>query len=436
MKLPPFYSYLLAILFQALFASTSSGEGAALKREALSGSKTTPVVDKSLRKGTSKHGKDSVMVKEDRPKSLSELLPKTLVEIVIGYFNDIYPILVSTHNWSCKAEPRIAVDSARVYVMTCFDGIRGLNHSSANLKDDEHCYTAFGDPQWTDYSHFSSSRDGRYVSFSHSYRISTNHQWQAKRSVKWLTKGSDLEDGRLKHLALGSANLSWGLLSEDGQTVFSYSSGMGVTHAYQTKEEAGKSPVAFMRLEFKGYTRAVSGKGNRVMVTNGEQLEIRDIGKDASRLACQISRAGFINTGALNEDGSEAAFVKGGELRIVDVGKAARDKIEPAIVTVKIPVSLGRIDRLVYSGGGKLHVLHNGNRVSLFDPLTKTLIPIEVPQEGQKIARAAMSPNADYLATLQHVSKEERGERGTYRTTVRRKPTKDDWRDLFGHEAA
>ena len=61
-----------------------------------------------------------------------------------------------------------------------------------------------------------------------------------------------------------------------------------VTRVYQIMEEAGKSPTAFMKLTLNGIPRAVSGKGNRVMVENAKQLEIHDIGKEASKLVCRI----------------------------------------------------------------------------------------------------------------------------------------------------
>ena len=71
-----------------------------------------------------------VVVKENEPKFLSKLLPTVLVDLIFDYFNDdTYPIIVSTHNWLLKDMPGIAVDSARLYVITDSEGIKGLNHS-------------------------------------------------------------------------------------------------------------------------------------------------------------------------------------------------------------------------------------------------------------------------------------------------------------------
>jgi hypothetical protein len=70
----------------------------------------------------------------------------------------------------------------------------------------------------------------------------------------------------------------------------------------------------------------------------------------------------------------------------------------------------------------------------LFDPLTKTLIPIEAPQAGQDIITTAISPNTDYFATIELVRKEKSG-MTIYRTIVKRKLGTADWKNLFGYEA-
>ena len=77
------------------------------------------------------------------------------------------------------------------------------------------------------------------------------------------------------------------------------------TRVYQLREEAGKGPAALMKFEINGEARAVSGKGNRIIVEVRKWFEIHDIGKDASELVCQID-LGFAHAYALNEDGSEA----------------------------------------------------------------------------------------------------------------------------------
>ena len=88
---------------------------------------------------------------------------------------------------------------------------------------------------------------------------------------------------------------------------------------------------------------------------------------------------------------------------------------QSAIIKVQIPESLGGINRLVYDEGGKLHALHAGYKASLFDSLTKELIPLEAPQEGQVAVRSAISPNADYIAFLRYVGEGESGNISTKR---------------------
>lgn len=247
MKLLLFYSCLLAILLQAIFASTSlDGEGATLKREKLrgpkakkvvgepagkekapkaksvigtglvvkqnkkgtkakpagkklvvtlnkKGTKTKPIVDKSAgkkspgakkkplkKKSVGKRNKSRVVVRKDKPESLSELLPMVLVEhdqtkdvvvkenepkflskllptvlfeLIFNYFNDdTYPFIVYIHNWLLNDfMPRIAVDTTRLYMATDSEGLKGLNHSLASFKEDERRYVELGDPQWSHY---------------------------------------------------------------------------------------------------------------------------------------------------------------------------------------------------------------------------------------------------------------------------------------------
>ena len=90
---------------------------------------------------------------------------------------------------------------------------------------------------------------------------------------------------------------------------------------------------------------------------------------------------------ALNEDGSEAAFVNGSrdELRIVDVDKVVGDKVDQsAIVTVKVPESLGGIYKLVYSDGNKLHVLHRWRQSLALRSIDKELISTRRSTGGTK----------------------------------------------------
>ena len=105
-------------------------------------------------------------------------------------------------------------------------------------------------------------------------------------------------------------------------------------------------------------------------------FETRDIGKDASKLVCQIGMS-FGDICASIEDGSEAAFVtyECKELHIVKMGKVSDSAIDQSvIVKVKVPKSVEWIYQLVHDDGGKLHARHNGCKISLFDPSTKEFL--------------------------------------------------------------
>ena len=416
MKLLPFYLCLLAIICQAISASSSlNANGASLNNKESGGSKAKRVVRKPVSKRKlpnissksptrkNKRGRKSdkskeVTAKESESKLLIELLPKELVTLVVDYFkDDLYPLTVSTHSWTLGAINGIAVDSARLYILTCSEGLKGLDHSLANIKD-ERRFIEFGDPQWLDYTQFSSSRDSQYVFFSYWYKASTEHGEQAEYGAKWLMQRDEPEDRRFKHITLDGEGLLYGLLSRDGQTLCFYNFKMNpITRVYRLREEAGKDPVGFMKFELDGIAQAVSGKGNRVIAVNTEKLEIHDVGKDASKLVCQIGMSFGYYTYALNEDGSEAAFASVDELRIMEVDKVSGSVMEQsAIVTVKVSESLGRIDQVMYSDGGKLHVLHGRDKVSLFDPSTNEFVLLEAPQKkGQNVLCSAISPNAD-----------------------------------------
>ena len=235
-KMKPLLLYLClpAIIFQAIFASSSLNGSASLStsktapfKSRKSRSKAKPVVGKLVckeepprtKKVQNKRSKSkNVLVKENKLKLLIEFLLKELVEIVIDYFkDDTYPFIVSTHNWIFEEKPEIAVDSARLYVMAGAEGIKGLDHSLANVKEDERLIE-FGDPKWSYYEEFKSSCDGRYVSFRHSHKVLTDQGEHAKRSTKWLATSEKPEDGRLKPVAFDGEN-SDGVLSRDGQTL-------------------------------------------------------------------------------------------------------------------------------------------------------------------------------------------------------------------------
>ena len=154
------YLCLPAILFQAIFASSSLNGSASLSKisqdifaryiASLSSKKTAPFksrkphskakpavgklvckkkLSKTKKKAQNKRGKSKdVLVKENESKLLIEFLLKELVEIVIGYLDDTYPIIVSTQNWILDEEPVIAIDSARLYVLTNGKRVKGLDH--------------------------------------------------------------------------------------------------------------------------------------------------------------------------------------------------------------------------------------------------------------------------------------------------------------------
>ena len=458
MKLPRFYLCLLVILIQAIFASSfSNRKDASLSiPKKSSASKLKKVVGKRVKqkksakgkkpqgeklikkKGVRKNSKSVAVVKEDKPMLLIEMLPKVLVKLVIDYFIDInlYPITASTHNWALKGRPIIAVDNARLYVIAESEGLSGLDHSLANMKEDKRRLIEFGGPQWSNYWRFSSSHDGRCISFNHLDEILIDSSGQPKYCTKWFTQSNDREDRRFKRVTFDGEDSKWGVLSRDGQTLCSYSyMPYPITRVYRVREEAGKDPVGFMKFELDGTARAVSGKGNRVMVESEDRLEIHDISKDTSKLVCQISPSlGYRY--ALNEDGSQAAFVNDdGELRTVEVDKVSGSAMkQSAIVTVKVTDSLGwRIDQLVYDDGGKLHVLHGGGKVSLFDPSTKEFILVEAPEKGQKVTCSAISSNTDYIAFLRDTGKRENGKM-IYLTIVKQKLGSANLARLFGYK--
>ena len=453
MKLLPSYLCLLAIIFQVSLASSSvSGKGASLSsskvalfKSGKSRSKAKPVVGrlvckkklpstKAKTKGVCKSdNRKNVMIKENKPKLLIDLLLKELVEIVIGYLNDdTYPFIVSTHNWVLDNVMRIAVDGARLYMITWESGIKGLDHSLGNVNEYKQIYSEFGDPYWFYYWQFASSDDGQYVFFNHAYKNLTDLNPYTE-GIKWLAQGNESEDRKPKHVNFDDIHLNRGILSRDGRILLSYTVGHwnNITSVYQINGDTKKNPTAFMKFELNGTALAISGKGNRAIVlANWPKMQIHDISKDASKLVCQIDLANFSYIRALNEDGSEAAFVSytGDELQIVKVDKAD----QPAIVTIKVPKSTGPISKLVYTDRNKLHVLHDGGKVSLFDPLKKEIILLETPQKGQRIDNLAISPNADYIAFLQKCKVKDQP--FAYTTIVKRKLKDTDWKALFGYE--
>jgi hypothetical protein len=131
----------------------------------------------------------------------------------VDYLGDSYPIVVSTHSWSLKDKPRIAVDGARLYVVTS-DGIKGISHALANLTDKRHCIEELGVPECSRYWRLVSSHDGRYVSFQCDYKT---FRW----GTKWITQGSKSGNEGFEPIAFGGDYcLLCELLSRDGQTLF------------------------------------------------------------------------------------------------------------------------------------------------------------------------------------------------------------------------
>ena len=455
MKLLPFYLCLLAIIFQAIFTSTFLADkhpslsadkesgiskpkkavGKLVSKRKLRNTNNKSLMTKNKRGRKNGKSKD-ILVKEDKSKLLIELLPKELVKLVISYFNDdTYPFIVSTHSWLLNDRPAIAVDSARVYLLTKLDGLKGLNHSLANVKENDRRLIEFGNSQWFNYWPFSSSHDGQCVFFGYTYKALTNREEQVKYGRKWLMQSNVPEDGSFKPVPFEGEELHSGLLSRNGQTLCSYSHGVNpITRVYQVREEAGKDPAALKKFDLDGKVLAVSGNDNRIMVINAGQLEIHDISEDKSKLVCQVDGTDVRHTCALNEDGSKAAFATyNAELQIVEVDKVVGNKIDqPAIITVKAPKSVETIFKLVYFDGGKLCVFHDGGKISLFNSSTKELILLEFPQEAQLAIDMEISPNADYIAFLQ--KSDTVGEKGKsiYRTIVKRKLNEADFERLFG----
>lgn len=427
MKLLPFYLCLLAILPQATFVSTLSGD----ENAAPSNKVTSLRDDKSHSEKKRAIGK--LAWRKKLPSTdLSTDLSKTPAKAVLGYPNNTaYPHIVSTHNWILNEKsPTIAVDNARLYVIAKSLGVRGLNHSLSKINEDESRLVEFDGPRWfEEHEWLHSSQDGRSISFGYMYTESTG-RGMPRWVTNWLTQDSKSEHGGLRRITLDVGYTTSGILSRDGQALYSRSYGRDpITRAYEVREEAGKGLVAFMRFEIKGAIRAISGKGNRIMTERtGGHLDIHNVDKDTSKLVCQMDAPFWLYTCALNEDGSEAAFVSNenfftaedGVLRIMKVDAAIGSNVDQsAIVTVKIPKSVGRIDKLVYDDKGNLHVLHDGVKISLIDPLTREFILLEAPQEGQSVISVAISPNAEYIAILR---KGERRDGGFgYQTIVKRK---------------
>lgn len=447
MKLFSFYLCLPAIVFQAIFASSSlDREGASLTSKKSDVSKVKKVSKLARRKKlasakelqAAETGKDykskDVMLKENSKSGLLiEVLPKELVQLVADYLEeDNYSVLVSTRSWSFKEAPKIAVDATRLYVLTELEGLKGLSHSLSSSGDERHC-VELGDPQWARYDWFSSSYDGRQIFFGHSMK-STFGKLDDKEGSKWLTQSNELEDGGFKRVKFDGESSNAGILSRDGQTLFSYSRVVNpVTQVYQIRE---KDLDGLMKSELNDViARAVSGKGNRVMATKQwDKYEIHNVGKDTSNLVCRISTTDFAYICALNEDGSEAAFVlyeRANELHIMDVDKVVGDKDDqPAIVKINVP-ELGKINKLAYDDGNRLHVLHDGGSISFFDSLTKKFILLEIPQEGREIVCSAISPDTNYIALLQKGDREKNG-KTNYETIVKRKRDNTYWMHLFG----
>lgn len=188
-----------------------------------SGPNTKPIAGLLARDGKSPgkcSSKDAAASTKDRPGLLTRLLPKTLVEIVIGYLNDEkYSIFVFALTWSLTGIPRIAVDSVRVYVMTDSQGLKGLVHSPASSTKDVQCME-LGNPQWSKYYQLGSSHDGRYISFSHFDKAAVHLGGPTRRNTKWLAQSSGPMDGGFGRIAFDGEGFAYGLLSRDGKARF------------------------------------------------------------------------------------------------------------------------------------------------------------------------------------------------------------------------
>lgn len=164
-------------------------------------------------------------------------------------------------------------------------------------------------------------------------------------------------------------------------------------------------------------------------------VEIHDIGEDASSFVCQIYNADFGSICALNEDGSEVAFVsrRDDKVQIVEVDKftdAESDQLK--IITPKMPAPAAQVYQLVYADGGRLYIGHRGGQVSVVDPATKAATILE--PSAPKGVIATISPSADYIALVEeHKECVDPGKDYNYRATVKGRLGSSVWGLLFGY---
>ena len=172
------------------------------------------------------------------------------------------------------------------------------------------------------------------------------------------------------------------------------------------------------------------------MVQKQPYTMIYGIDKGASRLICRIDE---FNTsepiGALNEDGSQAAFIISGYpdymLKIVEVNRMGDGAVDrPVVATFALPGYSfnAKPKKLAYDSKDKLHILYLDGQVSLFNASTRELvfIPQEPTRDGEEIVDSDISPDARYTAML-FKANEEKERDVVHRLVVRKKTERLDY---------
>ena len=405
------FGFLLPLAFASLSAKPVAGTLAS--KQARSSNSCTKAQPAKARKDNS----------NDSAELLASILPAVLVRVVIEYYFDadeeVYPVIVSARNWLLKGTPHIAVDNTKAYLVGESVGIVGVDHLLGAT-------TQLFNPYWSSYRQFSPSQDGRYFLLSYALTIK-NSSVMSKAITSLYAQSDEHEDARPMLINFGGEHCNNGIMSRDGRTVCSYDAHNRTTRVYRIaeKNESGKRTSSLKR-ELRGNPVVVSGRGNRVAVKTAWSISVYDIDMD-TRALLSLAPTG-LGIYALNGDGSEIAFITYDTNVCITTVDGTRDT-----VTISAPNSTEHISRLMYADGGRLYALYAGGQISLVDPKAKKFVPLRVPQAGEAI-KMAISPNANYIATLESVDDGEAGQRHsfTHHMAVRRKLSKLDCKALLG----